>query len=167
MDRRRFLGMGLGTLLVSGAAFQGKREHVRIGLVETMFRDIPENTVKTSIDQFREIMEKETGHTGESVTIKDYTDVADQLVKNKIQLAALHGFEFAWVRQKHQELRPLVVAINQKRYVQSSIMVQAGAAIRDFAGLKGQALAVPEATKEYNRFFLERLCRKAGEDVER
>src|SRR5205814_1156416 len=118
------------------------------GLVETMFRDIDDKTVKASIDQFRDIMEKETGHTGESVTIKDCWGVADQLVKGKVQLGAIHGFEFAWVRQKYPELRPLVVAVNQQLYVHSLIMTKAGSSVRDFAGLKGQSIAVPEHTKE-------------------
>ena len=132
-----------------------------------MFPDIPEKSVKASIDQFREIMERETGHTGESVTITSYTEVADQLVKNKIQLGALHGFQYAWVRPKYSDLRPLVVAVNQQTYVSAIIATQAGGAIGDFPGLKGQVIAIPEHTKEDNRLFLDRVCLQAGQGVGR
>src|ERR1700730_7621503 len=104
MNRRQFLGAGIGAALAAGFSLQDKRQHVRIGLVETLFADIPEKTVNASIDQFRQIMERETGHTGESVTNKTYTEVAEQLVKNKIQLGAMHGFEYAWVRPKYPDL---------------------------------------------------------------
>ena len=125
MNRRRFLGAGIGAALAAGFSFQDKRQDVRIGIVETLFPDIPEKTVNASIDQFRQIMERETGHTGESVTIKTYAEVADQLVKNKIQLGVMHGVEYAWVRPKYSELRPLVVAVNQQTYV-SAILARAG-----------------------------------------
>ena len=167
MNRRHFLGAGLGAALSCGAALRGRKEEVRIGLVESMFRDIPEKSVKASIDQFREIMEKETGHTGESVTIKDYTGVADQVMKNQVQLGALHGFEFAWVRKKYPDLRPLAVAVNQQRYVNSHLLALAKEPVADLSGLKGQTLAIPEQTKAYNLLFLERQCRKAGADIEK
>jgi ABC-type phosphate/phosphonate transport system substrate-binding protein len=167
MHRRRFMGLGVGALLTAGFAFDDKRQEVRIGLLETMFPDIPEKSVKASIDQFREIMERETGHTGESVTLKTYTEVAQQLVKNKIQLGALHGFEYAWIRPKYGDLRPLVVAVNQQTYIHAIIVVQANGAARGFPELKGQTIAIPEHTKEDNRLFLERLCKQAGEPPDR
>jgi ABC-type phosphate/phosphonate transport system substrate-binding protein len=150
-----------------GAACQEKRQYVRIGLVESMFRDIDERTVKASIDQFRDIMERETGHTGESVTIKDYSGVADQLVKDKIQLGAVHGFEFAWLRQKYPDLRALVVAVNQQVYTRSLILTRAGVSVRDFASLKGQSIAVPERTTASCQLFLERICLKSGAETNR
>ena len=167
MHRRRFMGISVGAFLTAGFAFDDKRQQVRIGLLETMFPDIPEKSVKASIDQFREIMERETGHTGESVTLKTYVDVADQVVKNKIQLGALHGFEYAWIRPKYVDLRPLVVAVNQQTYIQAIIVVQANGAARDFPELKGQTIAIPEHTKEDNRLFLERLCKQTGEPPDR
>jgi ABC-type phosphate/phosphonate transport system substrate-binding protein len=156
------MGMGVGALLSAGFAFDDKRQHVRIGLLETMFPDIPEKSVKASIDQFREIMERETGHTGESITLKTSTEIAEQLVKNKIQLGALHGFEYAWIRAKYADLRSLVVAVNQQTYIHAIIVVQANSAARDFPELKGQTIAIPEHTKEDNRLFLDRLCKQAG-----
>jgi ABC-type phosphate/phosphonate transport system substrate-binding protein len=167
MHRRRFMGISLGSLLTAGFAFDDKRQEVRIGLLETMFPDIPEKSVKASIDQFREIMERETRHTGESVTLKTYSEVAEQLEKDKIQLGALHGFEYAWIRPKHGDLRPLVVAVNQQTYIQAIVVVQANGPARDFPDLKGQTIAIPEHTKEDNRLFLEHLCKQAGEPPDR
>jgi ABC-type phosphate/phosphonate transport system substrate-binding protein len=160
------MGIGIGALLSAGFAFDDKRQHVRIGLLETMFPDIPEKSVKASIDQFREIMERDTGHTGESVTLKTSAEVAEQVVKNKIQLGALHGFEYAWIRPKYSDLRPLVVAVNQQTYIHAIIVGQANSAVRDFPELKSQSIAIPEHTKEDNRLFLERLCKQAGEPPE-
>ena len=167
MNRRRFLGAGIGAALAAGFSFQEKRQYVRIGIVETLFPDIPEKTVDASIDQFRQIMERETGHTGESVTIKTYSDVANQLVKNKIQLGAVHGFEYAWVRPKYPDLRPLVVAVNQQTYVSAILAVQAGGPAADFSALKGQTIAIPEHTKEDDRLFLERLCQQTNVGIDR
>ena len=60
-----------------------------------------------------------------------------------------------------------MVAINQQVYVHSLVVTKAGGAIRDFATLKGQSLAVPEHTTPSCRLFLERLCLKGGEDMSR
>jgi ABC-type phosphate/phosphonate transport system substrate-binding protein len=110
-------------------------------------------------------MEQDTGHQGDSVVVPDFVDLGEQLAQGKLQLGVFHGFEFAWARQKHPKLRPLVIAVNQRRDVRAHLVIRAESPIKDFAGLQGKTLAVPEGTKAYCRLYLERKCQKAGRDV--
>jgi ABC-type phosphate/phosphonate transport system substrate-binding protein len=164
MDRRRFLAVGLTAALASAAGFQRDRKFVRIGLVESLFADISENTLTASMDQFRQIMERETGHNGESVTVKDCWTLADELARKELQLGALSGFEYAWVREKHPDLRPLVVAVNQELYARSLLMVGPKSAVKTAADLVNQTLAIPKHTRAYSTLFLHRQVGGKGDN---
>jgi ABC-type phosphate/phosphonate transport system substrate-binding protein len=151
--------------LLAGVALPEDQDSVHVGLLKSMFRDVPEQKVKASVEAFRALMEKDTGHKGDSVVVPDFGNLAEQLARGKLQLGVFHGFELAWTRQKHPKLRPLVIAVNQRKDVRAHLVIRADNSIRDFAGLQGKALALAKGTKAYCRLYLERLCQKAGRDV--
>jgi ABC-type phosphate/phosphonate transport system substrate-binding protein len=153
----------LSLILVPGA--QPPRDRIRFGLVDTMFRDTPVDTVQASIDEFKTILQRETGRPGESLTVKDATALAEQLLRKEVQIGACLGYEFAWVKEKHPELRPLVVAVNQQRYVKALLLVKADGPVKDFAALRGTTLAQARKTKAFCGLFVERRCRQAGSDL--
>jgi ABC-type phosphate/phosphonate transport system substrate-binding protein len=155
----------LAIVLASGAVFPADREVVRVGLVQSLFRDVPEGTVKASTEDFKVLMEKDTGHKGDAVVVADAGSLAEQLSQGKLQLGVFHGFEFAWVRQKYPRLRPLAIAVNQRKDVRAHVLVRADSPLKDFAGLQGKKLALPEGTRAYCQLYLERQCQKMGRDV--
>ena len=163
---RRIGWMAAGLAFAAGVALTAPRETVRVGLVESLFRDVSEGSIKGSIEEFKAQMEAETGQPGEAVRVADAWKLGEQLTQRKLQLGVFHGFELAWARQKYPKLRPLVVAVNQRPDAEAVVLVAANSPFRDTEALKGKALALPQRSKAHCRLFLERLCRKAGQKPE-
>ena len=69
---------------------------VRIGMIASLFSDVPASTVITMMQPFSAIMEAQTGVGGELVACSDAENLGQQLAEDKVQLGVFHGIEFAW-----------------------------------------------------------------------
>ncbi len=156
-----FPGVLSGGAIDKGATSQPP---VRIGLVGTLFRDLPEPMIHASMQLFQVLMESQTGLHGDLRPGGDPRHLGDALARNQVQLGVFHGVEFAWARQKYPELRPLVIAVNQHRYLRAHLLVRSDCPAADFASLQGKALALPRGSKEHCRLFVERQCQICGQD---
>jgi ABC-type phosphate/phosphonate transport system substrate-binding protein len=162
------VGASVLALSVSHGALEGRaaakdaKEPVRIGLVSTLFRDVPPAVVRIVTQPFAALMHSQTGMTGVLQQSADAQTLGDELASNKVQLGVFHGVEFAWARQKHPHLRPLMIAINEQRYLTALLVVQARSDATRFADLQGKSLAVPSPSKEHGRLFLSKLCKNHG-----
>jgi ABC-type phosphate/phosphonate transport system substrate-binding protein len=107
-------------------------------------------------------MESQTGLSGQLVPGIAPDEMGQQLKDDKVQLAVFHGFEYAWVRQKHPELKPLMIAVNQNRHLRANLVVRDDCPATTFADLKGKTLAVPRRAREHCHLFLDRHCQAAG-----
>jgi ABC-type phosphate/phosphonate transport system substrate-binding protein len=159
-----FLGAAAGVLLGT-ASSRAASQTVRIGIVQSIFRDTEEKNVRASIKRFRRQMERETGVAGDSMTIGDIWLLAERLEAEKLELGVAFGFEFAWARKKYGDLKPMVIAVNQDRYIPAHIIGRAGSGMKDFDALKAKSLAVPAHTKEYCRLYAERECQARGRSM--
>src|SRR5262249_48785395 len=100
-----------------------------------------------------------TGLAGQLVVACGPFAAAGELFDRKLDLAVFHSFEFAWVQQKHPELRPFMVAVNSQRSVCAYVLVRKeDSTLASFADLKGKDFSVPKRTREHCRLFLERTC---------
>jgi ABC-type phosphate/phosphonate transport system substrate-binding protein len=141
--------------MVGGA--DGPRSRVvRIGVLDSLFQDRPNETAQSTMGPFREMMERETGKDGEVVTLKEPMELGAQLNSGRMQLGVFHGFQFAWARAKYPHLRPLVLAVNQVLRPRAHLLVRSDRSIGHFAELAGKSLALPEHSKPYSRLYLER-----------
>jgi ABC-type phosphate/phosphonate transport system substrate-binding protein len=131
---------------------------VRIGMISSLFSDIPETTVVAMMQPFSALMEAQTGVSGRLVPCGDASNLGQQLMEDKVQLGVFHGIEFAWARLKYPELRPLVIAINQQRYLRACLIVRADSNIGDFGDLKDKVLALPQQTRDHCHLFLKQRC---------
>lgn len=131
---------------------------VRIGLIASLFSDVPEPTVMAMMQPFGALMEAQTGVSGELVACGDADNLGQQLVEDKVQLGVFHGIEFAWARQKYPELRPLVIAVNQQRYLRAHLVVRADSKLGAVGDLQDKVLALPNQTREHCQLFLRRRC---------
>jgi ABC-type phosphate/phosphonate transport system substrate-binding protein len=167
----RGLGALVLTLSLAGGAGrwaaadsgESRTPSVRIALVGTLFRDQPAPLVLAMMRPFGSVMQAQTGVPGELVPGGDPFQVARTLVANEVQLAVLHGFEFAWVKQRHPELQPLMIAVNQHREVRCNLVVNRDCKAGCFADLKGQVLALPKGTREHVRMYMNRRCEAGGD----
>ncbi len=133
---------------------------VRIGLIATLFSDMPEPIVMAMMQPFGALMEEQTGVSGELVACGDAEDLGQQLTEDKVQLGVFHGIEFGWARQKHPELRPLVIAVNQHRSLHAHFVVRTDSKVDNVGDLQGKVLALPNQTREHCRMFLRRRCQE-------
>lgn len=166
----RLLAMLLVTLLPAGLCLsaRGKADQpLRIGVVQSLFRYATEAEAKASMGRFETFMMNRTGLGGEFQKVNDPFDLAEQVDKEKLHLATFHGIEFAWVKQKYPKLVPLVIAVNQGHQLRAHVIVAKDSDVKDFAGLKGKSLAFPKGTREHCRIFIDGLCNKQGDDIDK
>ena len=143
----------------SGGGAAAATPPVRIGMVQTFFHDVPKPLISFATEPFKAVMRDSTGLCGELAVGADAFSVARDLSGGKLQLGVFHGFEFAWVQQKHPELKPLMIAVNSERTVTAYLLVRKEGAPDSFAGLRGKELGMPKGTKEHCRLYLDRICR--------
>src|SRR5207253_222230 len=127
---------------------------VRIGLVESLFQDVPKPLVLASMIPFKALMEAQTGMRGDMIPIDNADVLAAQLDSGKLQIGVLHGIEYAWARQKHAELKPLVIAINQRRELYAHALVRRDNPAAGIGDLHEQTLARPLNSRLWCDLFL-------------
>jgi ABC-type phosphate/phosphonate transport system substrate-binding protein len=136
---------------------------VRIGLVRTLFRDVPEPMVQLMMmEPFGALMRSHTGLNGKVIACGDAHDLGGKLHRGKVDLGVFHGFEFAWAQEKYPDLRPLAIAINKYRHLTANLVVRNDTDAAGFTSLKGKVIALPRHSPEHCRLFLERACRECG-----
>jgi ABC-type phosphate/phosphonate transport system substrate-binding protein len=147
----------------AGGRAAARDGRVAVGIVNTLFRDIPKKTVDATAEPFRKLMEKEAGRKGDFQMIPDAYQLARQLSKGGLDLGVFQGYEFAWVRQQHPELRPLAIAVNQQRNPRAFLVVRNDSGLSGFTSLKGKSLAIPARPKGYALLFLDKLLHQEGQ----
>jgi ABC-type phosphate/phosphonate transport system substrate-binding protein len=158
---------GLAALQPAPAREDARPAAVRIGLVNSLFRDTPEPIMQIAMRPFKAILEAQTGVTGQIVAGGDAEDLAGQLKDDKVQLAVFHGVEFAWAREKQPTLKPLLIAVNHHRELHALLIVRKDAKAAGCDDLQGRAVALPRLSREHCLLFLERRCTPAGSTPEK
>jgi ABC-type phosphate/phosphonate transport system substrate-binding protein len=151
---------GFGIFALPGQADAGDNNPggVRIGMVNSLFRDVPEATLAAMMKPFGSVMEAQTGVRGELIPGGEMSALADQMAADKIQIGVFHGIEFAWARLKHPELKPLAIAVNQDRHVRALLIVRADNPSTDAMPLLNQVLAMPQQSKLHCHLFADKCC---------
>lgn len=169
MDRRKFLvvavgavPLGLGLLPAASGGPAAQQSVVRIGLVGSMFRDTPEPLIQVMIRPLKSLLEGQTGVTGQVIPGADAETLGRQLKDDQVQLGIFHGFEFAWARLKNPGLKPLLIAVHERRFLTALLVVRKDCPAADPADLHGKVVALPRLSREHCRMFLERRCTRPG-----
>jgi phosphonate transport system substrate-binding protein len=169
MYRRSILGAALVALVVFGLRPAGAQpatetdrdaQALRVGLVRSLFRDVPPTLAQASIQPFSELVRSQTGLNCRAVVAGDALSLAAQLSEDKVQFAVFHGVEFAWAQEKFPDLRPLVIAINRLRHLRAILVTRHDSDVKTVADLKGKPIALPRRSREHCHLFLERQCRE-------
>jgi len=135
---------------------------LRIGVVQTMFRNTPETVVQIALKPFKNLLESSTGLSGEIVPGGQPLALARKLQDDQLQLAVFHGFEFAWARQKYPELKAISIAVNKQPHLHAVLVVHQNCKATSYTGLQGKVVAMPMQNKEHCRIYFERRCVKPG-----
>jgi ABC-type phosphate/phosphonate transport system substrate-binding protein len=137
---------------------------VKIGMVSSLFKEIPKSILPVVMQPFATLMQQQTGLAGQILPAGEYTTLGQELAKDKFQLGVFHGVEFAWAKLKHPDLQPLMIAINQDRHLRAYLVVRADMDGNCLDDLEGQILAIPRGTREHCLLFLDKYCRKCGHE---
>jgi ABC-type phosphate/phosphonate transport system substrate-binding protein len=137
-------------------------DQVRIGIAGSLVQDSPALVVGALLQPFGALVQAQTGLMAEMVRGKDYCQLGRQVQSDALHLGVFQGVEFAWVRQLHQDLRPLVVAVNQKLRPRAFLVVRGDSPAAGFADLRGKSLDLPRHSRLHSRLFLENGCRQAA-----
>ena len=139
-------------------------EAVRIGMVDSLFREVPKPMLQLVMQPFATLMQQQTGLTGHIIADGEYTNLSQDLATDKVHLGVFHGVEFAWARLKHPELKPLMIAVVQQPHLRAYLIVRSDFEANSLADLKGTELAISRGTREHCRLFLDKYCRKEGHE---
>jgi ABC-type phosphate/phosphonate transport system substrate-binding protein len=135
---------------------------VRIGLVNSLFRDMPEPLIQVMAAPFKSLMVDRAGVVGQVVVDGDAGHLALLLKDAKAELGVFNGFEFAWARLKNPELKPLMIAVNKTPFVRAVLVVRDDNKASGPEALQGKTMALSRLACECSRIFLERRCVRPG-----
>src|SRR5690348_13534305 len=92
---------GIAVLVLAGCASGAARAEnaataatLRIGLVGTLFPDVPEPMIQVLAKPFRSLMEDQAGVVGVVSSGGDADNLARQLKEERVHLGVFHGHEF-------------------------------------------------------------------------
>ena len=139
---------------------------IRIGLVKSLFRDVPEILIPVGLRPMKELMESQTGVSGDLVPSGDAEHLARQIKDEELQFGVFHGVEFAWIHQEYPTLKPLVIAVSGRPILHALLVVRADSSCAAPANLQGKVVALPRMSREHCLLFLERRCCPPGEKPE-
>jgi len=173
MKRHRALGLGIVALAVGlasipsrgGVAAEEKASppEVRIGVVASLFRDVPEPATQLLMKPLKSLMQKQTGMVPQVVTGLDAVSLGRQLMDKKVELGVFQGIEFGWARNKYPELKPLMIAVTSQRQFHAYLVVRQDSPAKGFADLKDKTVALPRRSREHCHLFLQRRGQEGGQ----
>lgn len=136
---------------------------VEIGIVQTLFTDIPQALVNICAAPFTDLLKDQTGINGKLTIAGDAFFVGKLLHENKYQLGIFQGIEFAWAQQKYPDLEPLMIAVNYFPVLHANLVVRNDNHAAGFAGVQGKDLALPKRSKLHITLFLSKGCDACGQ----
>ncbi len=157
----RWLGLGLAiffSLNVFSPIQAAEKETVRIGLVQTMFTDVPEFMVRMAVQPLTALIKEHTGLKAQLLVGGDAFELGRKLHNDEVDLAVFHGIEMAWAQQKYANLKPLIISHNKFPSLRANLVVRQDSPLGNLVDLKGKTLAVPKQTKVHCRIFLDHQC---------
>jgi ABC-type phosphate/phosphonate transport system substrate-binding protein len=142
---------------------QGKIDLLRIGTTGTL-TPVGGNE-KEALQSLQSFIKDETGFANEIDRQKDWQELGEKMVKGQMQIGVFTGYEFAWAQEKNPQLKPLALAQNTYLYLSVYVVTRKDNAARDFAGLEGHTLALPNTGQPELRFFVDRQCQALGKQL--
>jgi ABC-type phosphate/phosphonate transport system substrate-binding protein len=173
--RRPFRGLVFAALalavpwLVPGPAAEGMQKKPKvllIGASGTLTSEKNDQKEESALKTLKEFIKEETGMKNDILLQKDWLELTDKVVKGQLHLGVYQGYEYAWAREKHPQLKPLALAVNVYQYPTGYVVVKKDNKAKDFAGLQGQSLSLPTTGPRFLRLFLEREAQRAGKKLE-
>jgi ABC-type phosphate/phosphonate transport system substrate-binding protein len=144
---------------------QGKVDVLRIGTSGTLTAEKDDSKEKGAMASLQDFIKDETGLKNMIKREKDWRELADKLAKGELHVGVFQGYEFGWAKEQYPDLQVLALAINVSRYPVAYVVVHRDSQAKDFGGLEGQSLTLPDTGQRYLRLFVERECQARGKEM--
>lgn len=152
--------------MTSATAANPEAKTLKIGMIQTMFRDVQPSLVKAMSRPLRSMIEARTGLSGDVEIVKDAESLAEQMKKQELGLGVFHGFEYAWLREANPNIIPLVVTQPGAGKMQAIILVNKASTAKSIADLKAEDIIIPLGSKAHCVLFAQRSSSEnAGQEV--
>ncbi len=165
---RVFLAGALATVMAVlgslAAGQQAKIEVLRIGNSGSL--TVAGGSEKEALKSLQSFIKDETGFENEVIRQKDWQELARKMEQKQLHLGAFQGFEFAWAQEKYPELKPLALAANVYVYPVVYVVARNDSSAKDFSGLAGQSIVLPELSQPYLRLFIAKEAQDNGKKPE-
>jgi ABC-type phosphate/phosphonate transport system substrate-binding protein len=133
-----------------------KPAQLKLGMLESMFRDINPGMVQAMSRPFRSLFERQTGYSGDVELVADANTLATKLQNQELNLGVFHGFEYAQIRQRHPNLKPLCVSMPQSRTCQACVIVHKECKAECLKDLHDHHIVIPRGIKAHCLAFAEK-----------
>jgi ABC-type phosphate/phosphonate transport system substrate-binding protein len=155
----------LGIPAILAHARPDKVDVLRIGTSGNLSQAKDAAKEKGNLATLQNFIKDETTFDNEIVRQKDWRELADKMAKGQLHVGVFQGYEFAWAKEQYPDLKPLALAVNLYRYPVVYVVTNRDNAAKDFAGLQGQSLALPDTSPPYLRLFVEKESKATGKEL--
>jgi ABC-type phosphate/phosphonate transport system substrate-binding protein len=133
-------------------------------MLQGMFRDVQPAMVQAMSRPLRDLIQKQTGLTGDVEILADAYALSERLQAKRFQLGVFHGYEYAWVRKQNPDLMPIAVTVPPGKKLQACIIVRKDHDAKALADLGEEPIIVPKGTKAHCLLYLDRERAKLGKN---
>ena len=122
-----------------------------------------QNEITQSLKSF---IKDETGFDNDISQQENWKELANKMAKGELHIGVFEGCEFAWAQEKFPQLQPLALAVNIHTYPIVCVVTRNDNPAKDFAGLQGQSLTLPDTGQSIVRMFVDRQSQANGKKLE-
>lgn len=168
MRKRSFLAVALaGCLLATLVARAGEKEAapiVQMGMIQSLFRGSETGALLAQTSPLGDMLLSQTDMKGQVSVVSEPEELVQQVNKGDLHIAVIHGIEYAWVRDKYPDVKPLVLAVNRDVQLKALILVRDDSKIQNLADLHGKTFSFPRRAFNHVYLYLHRAIQDAGFD---
>jgi ABC-type phosphate/phosphonate transport system substrate-binding protein len=147
---------------ISPTAAPDREPALKIGIVKTLLRGMPENLIRATLRPFGLLAEAQTGLHVEVSAEPGGMELARSLESGELDLGIFQGIEFAWARRRDPNLQPLMVSTYGSTELGACVIVRLDAKVESIESLAGGSLAIPIDSRLHCHLYLERMVARAG-----
>jgi ABC-type phosphate/phosphonate transport system substrate-binding protein len=140
---------------------------IRIAVANSFFGDAEDDVVKALVKPFGAFIMQYLGIPGQTIPGGNASRLGQLLVDGEAHIGILPGVEFAWAREKHNDLKALVIVVNDVHHLHALVVVREDSKLDNFLELRGKDLAFNKNSRPHCQLFLSRRCQEHGDTPEK
>jgi phosphonate transport system substrate-binding protein len=159
-----FLAMAV-CLLATSATLAGEKEAtpiVQMGMIQSLFRGSETGALLAQTSPLGDMLLSQSDMKGQVSVVTDPDELVQQVQKGDLHIAVIHGIEYAWVRDKYPDVKPLVLAVNRDVQLKALILVREDSKIQSLADLHGKPFSFHRRAFNHVYLYLHHAIQEAG-----